>query len=288
MIAPLTHRIATLQPAQLELILDALKGLGLGALAFFAYRRWRRTSREESVETATYIVGQRRRVADPDASGQGTRFANAGGDRGSRPTDAPNAAIINSHRRGVAIVLAVFLGSLGAHKFYLGRPVAGLLYAAFSWTMLPTLLSFAEAMIYLFQSDEQFAAIYGHGGNGPSQRIGADATRVVAGFTRLPGRFILVAAALLLPLYAYGTDWPPDEMVAADDVWIVVTASGWMVVGFVWWMVYGNGTTMLLRNRDAVRPQPTDYSKWRPPVDAPLSNTEVEPGQRAGEELPRV
>lgn len=44
----------------------------------------------------------------------------------------------------VGILLAVFLGSFGAHHFYLKRTGLGVLYLMFFWTGLPGLMGLAE------------------------------------------------------------------------------------------------------------------------------------------------
>ena len=50
------------------------------------------------------------------------------------------------HRDEVAgILLAVFLGSFGAHHFYLRRYGIGVLYLLFSWTGVPSILGWIEA-----------------------------------------------------------------------------------------------------------------------------------------------
>lgn len=63
--------------------------------------------------------------------------------------------------RVAAALLALFLGGLGIHKFYLGRPVWGILYILFCWTFIPSILAFIEAIVYLCTSEEAFAAKYG-------------------------------------------------------------------------------------------------------------------------------
>lgn len=44
----------------------------------------------------------------------------------------------------VGVLLALFLGTFGAHHFYLRRVGLGLLYLAFFWTGFPALLGFIE------------------------------------------------------------------------------------------------------------------------------------------------
>ena len=53
-------------------------------------------------------------------------------------------------------VLAIIFGSLGIHKFYVGKYGKGMMYAVFSWTFIPFLLGVAEGIHYLCISDEEF------------------------------------------------------------------------------------------------------------------------------------
>ncbi len=43
-----------------------------------------------------------------------------------------------------AVLLAFFLGSFGAHRFYLGETGWGILYLLFCWTFIPHLIAFVE------------------------------------------------------------------------------------------------------------------------------------------------
>lgn len=63
--------------------------------------------------------------------------------------------------RATAAILALFLGGIGIHKFYLGQAGWGILYILFCWTFIPSIIAFIEAIVYLCASDEQFAAKYG-------------------------------------------------------------------------------------------------------------------------------
>ncbi|MCC6712219.1 MAG: NINE protein [Candidatus Dadabacteria bacterium] len=58
--------------------------------------------------------------------------------------------------KGVAAFLAIFLGGLGLHKFYLNQAGTGILYLLFCWTFIPAILGFIEGLIYAFMSDEKF------------------------------------------------------------------------------------------------------------------------------------
>ena len=44
-----------------------------------------------------------------------------------------------------ALVLALLLGAVGAHKFYLNQIGMGILYLVFCWTGIPSIISFIEA-----------------------------------------------------------------------------------------------------------------------------------------------
>lgn len=43
-----------------------------------------------------------------------------------------------------AVILAVLLGGVGAHKFYLGQTGMGIVYLLFSWTSIPLILGIIE------------------------------------------------------------------------------------------------------------------------------------------------
>ncbi|MFN9175585.1 MAG: TM2 domain-containing protein [Synechocystis sp.] len=64
--------------------------------------------------------------------------------------------------RFVALVFALFLGSFGLHKFYLGHVLAGIMYLIFSWTGIPTILSFIDVIILATMDERKFNVIYNH------------------------------------------------------------------------------------------------------------------------------
>lgn len=82
---------------------------------------------------------------------------------GGRPAAGPNKV--------VACLLALFLGCLGVHKFYLGQTAWGLIYLLvfifFFWTLfVPVIISvvcLVEGIAYLTYNDADFARKYGHG-----------------------------------------------------------------------------------------------------------------------------
>lgn len=71
-----------------------------------------------------------------------------------------STTVSSKKSRVAAILLAFFLGGIGAHKFYLGQTGQGLLYLCFFWTGIPALIALVEAIIYLTMSDAEFEAKY--------------------------------------------------------------------------------------------------------------------------------
>ena len=73
--------------------------------------------------------------------------------------------------RGVAVVLAVFLGGFGVHRFYLGHTVHGLIYLALCWTGVPYLLAWCEAIWWFMISRKSFCERYeiSHEDKAPSE-----------------------------------------------------------------------------------------------------------------------
>jgi hypothetical protein len=56
----------------------------------------------------------------------------------------------------VAFALAMLLGGLGFHHFYMGHTFRGLLYLLFCWTLIPSIVAFIEAIFFLLMSNESF------------------------------------------------------------------------------------------------------------------------------------
>ena len=57
-------------------------------------------------------------------------------------------------------ILALLLGGLGLHKFYLGQTGKGILYLIFCWTYIPGILGLVEGITILCSNDENFQIKY--------------------------------------------------------------------------------------------------------------------------------
>ncbi len=53
-------------------------------------------------------------------------------------------------------IIAILIGGLGIHKFYLGNVLPGIVYILFSWTGIPGILGLVEGIVYLTDSEERF------------------------------------------------------------------------------------------------------------------------------------
>lgn len=62
-----------------------------------------------------------------------------------------------------AILLAVFLGGFGAHRFYLGQPIKGVIYLLFFWTLIPWFIAWVDVIVFLAMSEEKFNSKFNDG-----------------------------------------------------------------------------------------------------------------------------
>ncbi len=67
---------------------------------------------------------------------------------------------VAEHNRITAALLAILLGGVGAHKFYLGQIALGVVYLVFFWTGIPAIIGLIEGLIYLGMNDVSFAQKY--------------------------------------------------------------------------------------------------------------------------------
>ena len=68
----------------------------------------------------------------------------------------------NGKSKVTAGLLAILIGGLGIHKFYLGGWGWGLLYIILIWTFIPAIVAFIEGIIYLTMSERAFDDTYNH------------------------------------------------------------------------------------------------------------------------------
>ena len=74
--------------------------------------------------------------------------------------------------KNTAVVLALLLGGLGIHKFYLGKPIVGIVYIVFIWTFIPSILGLIEGLYFLVMSHQTFNERYG----GPAWAVSSGPT----------------------------------------------------------------------------------------------------------------
>jgi TM2 domain-containing membrane protein YozV len=56
--------------------------------------------------------------------------------------------------------IALFLGGIGIHRFYLGQ-WWGIFYLLFFWTFVPAIIAFVEAIVFFCTSDDVWDQKYG-------------------------------------------------------------------------------------------------------------------------------
>lgn len=55
-----------------------------------------------------------------------------------------------------AIIIALFLGGIGIHQFYLGNNAKGVLYLLFCWTFIPCFLALIDIILLLLMDNQKF------------------------------------------------------------------------------------------------------------------------------------
>jgi TM2 domain-containing membrane protein YozV len=76
-------------------------------------------------------------------------------------TDEERAVVGGGRSRKVAGVLALLLGGVGAHKFYLGQTLNAVLYLVFCFTLVPALLGLIDGIRILMMTDVGFRERFG-------------------------------------------------------------------------------------------------------------------------------
>jgi len=88
--------------------------------------------------------------------GQGTCSCGLTFDKIEKSIIVNPGSVNQPSRRSTAGLLALMLGGVGIHHFYLGRPVAGIFNILFCWTFIPALLALVTAIQYFSMTDEVF------------------------------------------------------------------------------------------------------------------------------------
>ena len=94
--------------------------------------------------------------------------------------------------KNVAAILALFVGFLGVHKFYLGRIGSGVLYLLFAWTFIPTLLGLIDFFILALMDRDEFNRRYN-------------------GSNMFPGPVVVNMLPPGYPQPPYGYGYPPGQ-----------------------------------------------------------------------------
>ncbi len=97
-------------------------------------------------------------VCENTVSDQASSCPKCGHPIRSTPTIATAAAPLKS--RSLAVFLALILGGIGVHKFYVDKPGVGLCYLLFCWTFIPSLFGLIEAIQYVSMTDDVFQEKY--------------------------------------------------------------------------------------------------------------------------------
>jgi len=86
------------------------------------------------------------------------------------------------------LLLTLFLGGAGGHKFYLGKNWQGILYLLFNWTQVPRIIAFIEFIIYASTSSDKL-----------NKKYSADGSTVVIVIVFVVYFFLL--SAIFIPAY---------------------------------------------------------------------------------------
>lgn len=90
-----------------------------------------------------------------------------------------------------------FLGGFGAHRFYLGKTVSGILYLLFCWTYIPALIASVEMLLIAFSSQQTWAAKHNGGTLTPPVHWTIKALAVLVPILIITG----ILAAIMVPAY---------------------------------------------------------------------------------------
>ena len=101
----------------------------------------------EVFESGTRVIVQKKESSQQNVPNGGIHI-NVENSVSGTPAAAGGGKVVS---KIAYVLLALFLGGLGIHKFYAGKTAAGVLYLLFCWTLIPGILAFIEAIIALFK-----------------------------------------------------------------------------------------------------------------------------------------
>ncbi len=62
--------------------------------------------------------------------------------------------------RIITIILALLVGGIGIHRFYLGQIKLGVIYLLLSWTLIPLVVSIIDCILFIIRGEEKFNSKY--------------------------------------------------------------------------------------------------------------------------------
>lgn len=105
---------------------------------------------------------------------------------------------VGDKNKTVAALLALFLGYLGIHRFYLGQ-WWGIFYLLLFWTGIPMLVAFIETFVFVFADQRKWDNKYNDGL--PSGRGGGVAVVLIVVFLFIGVAMLGILAAVAIPAY---------------------------------------------------------------------------------------
>lgn len=113
-------------------------------------------------------------------------------------SSSPFPSDFNYKSRVAAAVIAITWGIFGIHKFYLRKPIWGILYLAFFWTYIPALVGFVEGLIYAGTEQQKWNDKHNDGLSLGQEKAGLI---VIIGGILVSIMFLGILAAIALPAY---------------------------------------------------------------------------------------
>lgn len=122
-----------------------------------------RRAREAKARAAREPGYRQYQPPPPPPPGQGQAYGQPGGYQQpgyqGRQGQPPYPQYRNLNRVAAG-VLAIVLGAVGIHKFYMGKITAGIVYVVFSFTGIPFIIGVIEGIVYLSMDDNSFREKY--------------------------------------------------------------------------------------------------------------------------------